>query len=78
MILPIYFIIAIKGVVGNKIYEADPAKRRPAVGFAVTVPSAPFCTSTTAGGTGRVQPRLLCKNCDHPVTASSDIQQGVI
>ena len=29
-------------------YEAGPAKRRPAVGFAVTVPSAPFCTSTTA------------------------------
>ena len=55
-------------------YEAaaDPTKRRPAVGFAVTVPSAPFCTSTTAGGTRRVQPRLLCKNRDHPVTASSD------
>jgi len=54
------------------LYEAGLAKRRPGVGFAVTVPSAPFCTSTTAGGTGRVQPRLLCKNRDHPVTASSD------
>jgi len=50
----------------------DLIKRRPAVGFALTVPSAPFCTSTTAGGTGRVQPRLLCKKRDHPVTASSD------
>ena len=53
-------------------YEAGPAKRRHAVGFAVTVPSAPFCTSTTAGGTRRVQPRLLCKNRDHPVSPSSD------
>ena len=57
---------------GASLYEADPTKRRSAVGFAVTVPSAPFCTSTTAGGTGRVQPRLLCKNRDHPVTVSSD------
>jgi len=44
-------------------------KTRPVVGFALTVPSAPFCTSTTAGGTGRVQPRLLCKKRDHPVTS---------
>jgi len=54
------------------MYEAGHAKKRPAVGFAVTVNSSPFCTSTTAGGTGRAQPRLVCKNRDHPVTASSD------
>ena len=30
-------------------YEPGPNKKRRAVGFAVTVPSAPFCTSTTDG-----------------------------
>jgi len=54
------------------VYEADPTKKRPGVGLAVAVPRAPLCTGTTAGGTGRVQPRLLCKNRGHPVTASSD------
>ena len=68
----LYLSISIYMCVCVYIYEAGLAKTRPAVGFAVTVPSASFCTGTTAGGTGRVQPRLLCKNRDHLVTASSD------
>ena len=52
---------------------AGPFKKRPAVGFAVIVPVLLFAPATTVGGTGRVQPRLVRKNRDHPVTASSDI-----
>jgi len=54
----------------SRLYEAAKDALPLASGFAVTVPSASFCTSTTAGGTGRVQPRFVRKNCDHPVTAS--------
>jgi len=36
------------------------------------VPSASFCTSTPAGGTGRVQPGLVRKTRDRPVSGSSD------